>query len=129
MVSPVPGSPEPIPPPGRLVDMPMDPLAAAGPEPGSEEILPEYGWDWPDPDCSRPPELAGLTYEELDALPATTPARYREPAWPIDPPRPRSSGQLTRSPVPAGRPNEKDRCPQDSSGTPDAWPRDGLLAA
>ena len=99
----MPGSPEPAPPPpGPLVDAPMNPPAADGDSaPGLDEVPPEFDWDWPDPDCGCPPELAGLTYEELDALPATTPARYREPAWPIEPPGPGPSAQPASSPSPA----------------------------
>ena len=71
-----------------------------------EQIPPEFGWDWPDPDSGRPPELAGLTYEELDALPATTPARYREPAWPVPARTAPAAGPVDV--IPAG-----------------CWPRDG----
>ena len=108
---PVPAAHNPAP-----LDEPVDvtayPLATGGPVSGEDEIPPEFGWDWPDPDCGRPPELAGLTYEELDALPATIPARYREPAWPIDLPGPEAAaGQLAGS---------------GASVAPlECWPRDG----
>ncbi|HLX50647.1 MAG TPA: DUF222 domain-containing protein [Streptosporangiaceae bacterium] len=64
------------------------PLAAGASALDEMEVPPEVAWDWPDPGCGRPAELAGLTFAELDALPFTTPARYAEPGWlcqPTDP--------------------------------------------
>ena len=108
----MPGSPEPTP-PGYLADLTACPLAGIDDDlpPGLEEIPPELDWDWPDPDCSRPPELADLSSAELDALPFTTPTPYREPAWPIDLADPFAPAMLGQPPAAAQpRPLSRTRC-------------------